>query len=186
MVYHQGKKNDNHLGYPPLFIIRGYPQENHAFVVRFSTDISSEGNFFTDDGLEVISRKWDSSNFFTASYFPIINLAYIQDQTNRFVVFTRQSIGGSSLKSGSLEVLRFSFYCVCWFQNNSIPFSFSLFLFLSFSFSLSLFLFFFFFYFLSFSFYKIKNSLWFTDDHWETMVKDSMTLSTIQDGTTFS
>ncbi len=71
------------------------------------TELHSNGMFYTDNGMEMKSRQYFSSEPIEANYYPMINTAYIQDAKKmlQFTVLTRQSMGVTSLVDGSLELM---------------------------------------------------------------------------------
>ena len=84
-------------------------------ITRFDTSLDSNETFFTDaNGREMKTRRRNFFPTFTvhshsreSNYYPVNSRAYIQDQTSgmRFTVLTDRSVGGSSLASGSLELM---------------------------------------------------------------------------------
>ena len=75
--------------------------------MRFSTDVNSGDEFFTDlNGFQMMKRKRRLDKLpIGANYFPIPSMAYIQDEKSRLTLVTKQPLGGSSLKSGQLEIM---------------------------------------------------------------------------------
>ena len=75
--------------------------------MRFSTDVNSGDEFFTDlNGFQMMKRKRRLDKLpIGANYFPIPSMAYIQDDKSRLTLVTKQPLGGSSLKSGQLEIM---------------------------------------------------------------------------------
>ena len=75
--------------------------------MRFSTDVNSGDEFFTDlNGFQMMKRKRRLDKLpIGANYFPIPSMAYIQDEKSRLTLITKQPLGGSSLKSGQLEIM---------------------------------------------------------------------------------
>ena len=75
--------------------------------MRFSTDVNSGEEFFTDlNGFQMMKRKRRLDKLpIGANYFPIPSMAYIQDDKSRLTLVTKQPLGGSSLKSGQLEIM---------------------------------------------------------------------------------
>ena len=75
--------------------------------MRFSTDITSGEDFFTDlNGFQMIKRKRRLDKLpIGANYYPIPSMAYIQDEKSRLTLVSKQPLGGSSLKPGQLEIM---------------------------------------------------------------------------------
>ena len=75
--------------------------------MRFSTDIDSGDEFFTDlNGFQMMKRKRRLDKLpIGAQYYPIPSMAYIQDHKSRLTLVSRQPLGGSSLKQGQLEIM---------------------------------------------------------------------------------
>ena len=75
--------------------------------MRFSTDIDSGDEFFTDlNGFQMIKRKRRLDKLpIGAQYYPIPSMAYIQDHKSRLTLVSKQPLGGSSLKPGQLEIM---------------------------------------------------------------------------------
>ena len=75
--------------------------------MRFSTNINSGNEFFTDlNGFQMMKRKRRLDKLpIGANYYPIPSIAYIQDEKSRLTLVTKQPLGGSSLKPGQLEIM---------------------------------------------------------------------------------
>ena len=71
--------------------------------MRFSTDITSGEDFFTDlNGFQMMKRKRRLDKLpIGANYYPIPSMAYIQDEKSRLTLVSKQPLGGSSLKLGN-------------------------------------------------------------------------------------
>ncbi|XP_068208106.1 alpha-mannosidase 2x-like isoform X1 [Palaemon carinicauda] len=81
-------------------------ERNFEFVMRLSTDIKSDNIFFTDlNGFQIIRRTRYNKLPLQANYYPIPSQAFIQDQEYRLSLLSAQPLGGSSLKSGQLEIM---------------------------------------------------------------------------------
>ncbi|XP_013386554.1 alpha-mannosidase 2x isoform X2 [Lingula anatina] len=93
------------VGIHNIVDIRG--ESNYEIAMRLMTDIqNSDGQFFTDlNGFQMQKRKMQRKLPLQANFYPISTMAYIQDGQSRFSVMTAQSLGGSSLKTGWLEVV---------------------------------------------------------------------------------
>lgn len=83
-------------------------------VIRYSTNIDSKGEFYTDsNGREMIYRKknWRATYNYTndepqaGNYYPINAKIMIQDDKKQFAVLTDRSEGGSSLHDGEVELM---------------------------------------------------------------------------------
>ncbi|KPU73915.1 uncharacterized protein Dana_GF15795, isoform B [Drosophila ananassae] len=83
-------------------------------ITRFSSDIESDGVFYTDsNGREMIKRKlnhrdtWDVkiNEEVAGNYYPITTKIDLEDDTARMAILTDRAQGGSSLKDGSLELM---------------------------------------------------------------------------------
>ena len=75
--------------------------------MRFSTNINSGNEFFTDlNGFQMMKRKRRLDKLpIGGNYYPIPSMAYIQDEKSRLTLVTKQPLGGSSLKPGQLEIM---------------------------------------------------------------------------------
>ncbi|XP_062998818.1 alpha-mannosidase 2x isoform X1 [Elgaria multicarinata webbii] len=82
-------------------------QVNKELALRFSTDIESQGTFFTDlNGFQQIQpRQYLKKLPLQANFYPMPVMAYIQDTQSRLTLHTAQALGVSSLSSGQLEVI---------------------------------------------------------------------------------
>ena len=83
-------------------------------ISRFDTDIKSNSLFYTDaNGREMQERKRDFRPTWTlnntepvaGNYYPINSRVYIRDGKNQLNILTDRSLGGASLKDGSVEVM---------------------------------------------------------------------------------
>ncbi|XP_049819132.1 lysosomal alpha-mannosidase [Aethina tumida] len=83
-------------------------------VIRYSTNIDSKGEFYTDsNGREMIYRKknWRATYNYTndepqaGNYYPINAKIMIRDDKKQFAVLTDRSEGGSSLHDGEVELM---------------------------------------------------------------------------------
>jgi alpha-mannosidase II len=76
-------------------------------VMRISTNINSKDTFYTDlNGLQIIKRERFGKIPLQANYYPIPTSIYIEDESIRLTLLTAQPLGGSSLKSGQLEIMQ--------------------------------------------------------------------------------
>lgn len=98
----------------PIDIGRG----GREIVTRYSTNLNSGKTFYTDNsGLEMQTRTRlpngrlndsDAGVVISGNYYPIVSRAYIRDEVSKamqLTVMTEYTHGGSSLKSGQLEVM---------------------------------------------------------------------------------
>ena len=83
-------------------------------ITRFDTDIKSNSLFYTDaNGREIKERKrnyrptWklDVTEPVAGNYYPINSRVYIKDSESQMTILTDRSLGGSSLKDGSVEIM---------------------------------------------------------------------------------
>ncbi|CAF3717623.1 unnamed protein product [Rotaria socialis] len=83
-------------------------------IVRYDTDIQSDGTFYTDaNGREVLERKRDyrpSWNYtvyesVSGNYYPIPSRIWIKDNQRQLTILTDRSEGGSSMHDGSIELM---------------------------------------------------------------------------------
>lgn len=81
-------------------------ERNFEFAMRFNTGIKNDNIFYTDlNGFQIIKRTRYSKLPLQANYYPIPSQAFIQDQENRLTLLSAQPLGGSSLRSGQLEIM---------------------------------------------------------------------------------
>lgn len=83
-------------------------------ITRFNSDIQSEGIFFTDsNGREMIKRLKDHRDTWklklkepaAGNYYPVTTKIALEDENARMAILTDRAQGGSSLGSGSLELM---------------------------------------------------------------------------------
>lgn len=83
-------------------------------ITRFDTDIKSDQLFYTDaNGREMQKRKrnyrptWklDITEPVAGNYYPVNSRMYINDSAKQLTVLTDRSLGGSSMKDGSMEIM---------------------------------------------------------------------------------
>lgn len=80
---------------------------NTEIVMRLSTNIKNNHTFFTDlNGLQLIRRERLAKIPLQANYYPIPTTILIEDNQWRLTMFTSQPLGGSSLKSGEIEIMQ--------------------------------------------------------------------------------
>ena len=83
-------------------------------ITRFDTDIKSSELFYTDaNGREMQERKrnyrptWplDDTEPVAENYYPVNSRMYIRDSDKQLTILTDRSLGGSSMKDGSMEIM---------------------------------------------------------------------------------
>ncbi|CAF2951488.1 unnamed protein product [Rotaria sp. Silwood2] len=83
-------------------------------VMRYDTDIQSNGLFYTDaNGREVLERKrdyrptWNYTVYESVSgnYYPVASRIWIKDNKRQMTILTDRSEGGSSMHDGSVELM---------------------------------------------------------------------------------
>lgn len=80
---------------------------NTEIVMRLSTNIKSNRTFFTDlNGMQMVKRERLAKIPLQANYYPIAAAMYIEDQAWRLTLFSGLPLGGSSLKSGEIEIMQ--------------------------------------------------------------------------------
>lgn len=80
---------------------------NTEVVMRMATGIDSKDIFYTDlNGLQIIKRQRFGKLPIQANYYPIPSGMYIEDDKLRLTLLTAQPLGGSSLKSGEIEIMQ--------------------------------------------------------------------------------
>ncbi|XP_055587515.1 alpha-mannosidase 2 [Uranotaenia lowii] len=82
-------------------------RENTEIVMRISTNIASGEYFYTDlNGMQIIKRKRFAKLPIQGNYYPVPSAMYIQDESLRLTILSGQPLGGSSLKSGQMEIMQ--------------------------------------------------------------------------------
>lgn len=80
---------------------------NTEIIMRMSTNIKSDKLFYTDlNGLQIAKRERFSKIPLQANYYPIPSTIFIEDKQWRLTLFTSLPLGGSSLKSGEMEIMQ--------------------------------------------------------------------------------
>ncbi|KAL9966329.1 hypothetical protein ACROYT_G024383 [Oculina patagonica] len=83
-------------------------------ITRFDTDIKSNQLFYTDaNGREMQERKrnyrptWklNITEPVAGNYYPVNSRMYIKDSDKQLTILTERSLGGSSMKDGSMEIM---------------------------------------------------------------------------------
>ena len=79
---------------------------NSEVGMRLTTNIKSGNDFYTDlNGFQMIKRTRRLEKLpLQANYYPVASMAYIQDQSSRLTLVTKQPLGGSSLSEGQVEL----------------------------------------------------------------------------------
>lgn len=81
---------------------------NEEVIVKFKTDIQSNGKFYTDNnGLEMMQRQYRStrSQRIASNYYPSQYSSFIHDDNVQFTIITDRTVAVSSLKNGEIEVM---------------------------------------------------------------------------------
>jgi len=79
---------------------------NKEFIVRYEAAVDSSNEFYTDlNGFQMQKRGYRPDRPIQANYYPITSAIYVQDRNYRFTLHTRQPFGGSSVKSGAIEMM---------------------------------------------------------------------------------
>ncbi|XP_061727333.1 lysosomal alpha-mannosidase-like isoform X2 [Cydia pomonella] len=85
------------------------------YVLRFQTDLRTDGVFYTDsNGRQMLKRirnsrpQWNVTlaEPIPGNYYPIVNEIYIEDEDLRVVVNVDRARGGASLKDGWFEIMQ--------------------------------------------------------------------------------
>jgi len=80
--------------------------DNNEISMRIETDIKSGEYFYTDlNGFQMIRRKRYAKLPLQGNWYPLPTMAYIQDDSSRLSVVTSSPLGGTSIKSGDLEIM---------------------------------------------------------------------------------
>lgn len=80
---------------------------NTEIVMRLSTNIKSNQTFYTDlNVMQMVKRERLSKIPLQANYYPVPGGIYIEDNLWRLTLFTALPLGGSSLKSGEIEIMQ--------------------------------------------------------------------------------
>lgn len=92
------------------------PKRGKEVISRFDTTLKTKGVFYTDaNGREMQKRtrnfrptwKYNDTEPVAGNYYPVNSRAYIRDDDSgvQFTVLTDRSLGGSSMRDGSLEIM---------------------------------------------------------------------------------
>ncbi len=87
--------------------LNGFLPENSELVVRYSTELDSGDEFFTDSNgfYEVPRKAWKNGNNIESNYYPISNFCFIKDSKDLFTVNVDRAEGCTSPSMGVLELL---------------------------------------------------------------------------------
>ncbi|KAH8283700.1 hypothetical protein KR018_012603 [Drosophila ironensis] len=87
----------------------------HEIVTIFSSDIESNGVFYTDaNGRELLKREKDKREGFNSeldrqptagNYYPITSRIALQDNNKRLAILNDRAQGGSSMQNGQIELM---------------------------------------------------------------------------------
>jgi len=79
---------------------------NQELAMRLDTALESGDSFYTDlNGFQMIRRKRLAKLPLQANFYPMPSMVYLQDESNRLTLVSRQPLGTSSLASGQVEVM---------------------------------------------------------------------------------
>lgn len=80
---------------------------NTEIVMRLSTNIRSNKTFYSDlNGMQMMKRERLSKIPLQGNYYPIASGIFIEDQAWRLTLLAGLPLGGSSLKSGEIEIMQ--------------------------------------------------------------------------------
>lgn len=80
---------------------------NTEIVMRLSTNIKSGNTFYTDlNGMQYVKREMFKKLPLQGNYYPIPTGIFIEDDSLRLSLFTSTPLGGTSLKSGEIEIMQ--------------------------------------------------------------------------------
>ena len=78
---------------------------NFELIMRFGTDVQSNGEFYSDlNGMTHSKRVYYSKLHLQGNVYPIVSSAYLQDSKKRISLLTKQASGTASLQDGQLDV----------------------------------------------------------------------------------
>ena len=79
---------------------------NSEVIFRLTSDVRNEEIFFTDqNGYQLLGRKTYPDRLIESNFYPITNMAILEDETKRLTLHAAQPHGVASLKEGWLEVM---------------------------------------------------------------------------------
>ncbi|CAG7731631.1 unnamed protein product, partial [Allacma fusca] len=80
---------------------------DYELLMHIGTDIASGDTFYTDsNGFQMMQRKHRSNLPIQGNYYPVASSAFIEDLDLRMTILAAQPGGGTSLKSGELEIMQ--------------------------------------------------------------------------------
>lgn len=80
--------------------------QDKEIIMRLYTSVLNDNVFYTDlNGYQIRRRKWQEKLHIAGNYYPMTTMAYLQDNTTRVSLLSRQSHGVSSLNKGWIEVM---------------------------------------------------------------------------------
>ena len=90
---------------PKCPLILGEGMSNFELIMRFGTDVQSNGEFYSDlNGMTHSKRVYYSKLHLQGNVYPIVASAYLQDSKKRISLLTKQASGTASLQDGQLDV----------------------------------------------------------------------------------
>ena len=79
---------------------------NSEIILRLTSDVKNDNILFTDqNGFQLLGRKTYPDRLIESNFYPITNLAVLEDQSKRLTVHSAQPHGVASLKEGWLEIM---------------------------------------------------------------------------------
>ena len=79
---------------------------NSELILRLTSDVRNDNVFFTDqNGYQLLGRKTYPDRLIESNYYPITNMAVLEDESKRLTVHTAQPHGVASLKEGWIEIM---------------------------------------------------------------------------------
>jgi len=87
--------------------VDGALSPNRELIMRFNSDIQNSGRYYTDNGLEMVVRDFDTSwpDKIASNYRPIISSITVNDAQAYLTLISSQAHGVASLAQGQLEVM---------------------------------------------------------------------------------
>nr|CAD7454168.1 unnamed protein product [Timema tahoe] len=80
---------------------------NYEFIMRISTNIQNNEDFFTDlNNMQMIRRKHFTKLPLQANYYPLPGAVFIEDDETRLTILTAQPLGVAALKPGQVEIMQ--------------------------------------------------------------------------------
>ena len=79
---------------------------NKELIIRFISDVQNGNIFFTDqNGFQLLGRKTYPDRLIESNYYPITNMAVLEDNRKRLTLHSAQPHGVANLEEGWLEVM---------------------------------------------------------------------------------